>query len=162
MNRNKIMTRFVIAAVFTIFTLHTEIALANQSYWDKFTKNPNVTNYLICQRHLKYSLSGKFEKYKSPAFIDLIEGGAFGKVLNLVEKGNIYAGHLTYQFKPLFFPGYPNISEHINTSLGIMIKSNAENFLILFNKFAFLIFSSRYIIRFSIPLQKQETQNRNQ
>ena len=65
-----------------------------------------------------------------------MENGAIGKLLNLVESGNIYANELCYQLYPLFRShGHVEILEYFNIYLGKLIKKDTEAFLILLGKY---------------------------
>ena len=103
-------------------------SFSDGNVWNNFLDDPNEGNYNICKQQVRDSLSGKYEQYNSPSFLQLMENGSIGKILTLVENGNEYASDLCFQFYPLFV-GYPNYLERFDISLGKLIKKNPKLFL---------------------------------
>jgi hypothetical protein len=111
--------------------LFCSVSQAAENTWLEFVHEPNEANYNRCRDLVNGSLTGFYEQYQSPAFTSLMADDALGKLLTLSEDGNIYAAHLCFQIYPLFYPGYPNILEHLDISLGKFIKKEPESFLVL-------------------------------
>ena len=112
------------------------MACGNENIWETFVTNPNQVNFEKCQEQIKDALSGRYERYQSPTYKQLMENGAIGKLLNLVENGNIYANELCYQLFPLFRShGHVEILETFDIDLGKLIKKDPESFLMLLKKY---------------------------
>jgi hypothetical protein len=124
--------RSLLFAVLSL-VVFSDVAAENQNVWQIFVREPSEANYKICEDQIKDSLSGRYKQFQSPTFSQLMES-SLGKVLALVESGNIYASHLCFQFFPLF-DGYPDIQEHINVSRGRLIKVNPQLFVELLAKY---------------------------
>ena len=119
----------IFLSVFIILFLYYSISLGEENIWLLFAREPNEAHYHQCQDLINDSLAGPYEEYQSPAFTSLMADRALGELLDLTETGSIYAAHLSFQIYSLFYPGYPNILEHINISLGNFLKKDPESFL---------------------------------
>jgi len=125
--------RLVILSIISLLIFFS-IAYGEDNIWINFVRNPNEFNYKICQRQVQDSLSGRYDRFKSPAYRDLMENYLFGKVLSLSRKGNIYARHLCFQFYPLF-QGYSEYLEYLDFTLGTLVKEDPELFLTLVKRY---------------------------
>jgi len=125
--------RLVILSIMSLLIFFS-IANGEDNIWINFVRNPNEFNYEICQRQVQDSLSGRYDRFKSPAYLDLMENYLFGKVLSLSRKGNTYARHLCFQFYPLF-QGNSEYLEYLDFTLGTLVREDPELFLTLVKKY---------------------------
>lgn len=127
-----------IFSLFLYLLLSFSITIGEDNIWKEFIWQPNETNYRRCQQQIKDSLNGqkhgKYNEFKSPTYLQLMENCNFGKVLDLIENGNNYASHLGFQFYPLFY-GHGEAHESINIALGKLIKKDSLLFLMLLNRY---------------------------
>jgi hypothetical protein len=145
---------------------------AKENIWVTFVNEPNEANYQICRHQVKDSLSGKYEDFKSPTYLNLMEDHMFGnvavkvigKVMLLIDEGNTYASDLTFQMLPLF---YNNLAlfEEMQIELGKLTKRNPELYLALLKKYKHdynLLGLANYGDKFvdDIDAQIKETQER--
>ena len=127
-----------IAQVFVLFLVCfvTCSGKGRGNIWVTFVVEPNESNYKICQKQIEDSLSGKYESFKSPTYIQLVENELIGNILKLIDNGNSYAADLCFQFYPLFY-GHSELQEFFNIHLGKLIKNDPEFFLMLFKKYVY-------------------------
>lgn len=122
--------------IFVLSLLVSSVVFAdNENVWDNFLNNPSIDNYIRCEKEIQKSISGKYERFKSPAYLGLEHENRFDRLLALIERGNNYAVELGLQVYPLFSRSASKL-EFLNIALGSQISSNPERLLSLLKKYS--------------------------
>ena len=106
----------------------------NNNIWLHFVSEPKENNFIACKKQIKKSLSKKMYGKESPVFKQLENPTVFGKLLDLVEDGNMYAAELCFLLFPIY-EGSAEQTEYFDISLGKFMKKKPEIFLSLYDRY---------------------------
>ena len=106
----------------------------NNNIWLQFVSEPIENNFVVCKKQVKKSLSKKMYGKESPVFKQLEDPTVFGKLLDLVEDGNVYAAELCFLLFPIY-EGWIEQIEFFDISLGKFMKKKPEIFLSLYDRY---------------------------